>query len=165
MKTILKPLKQWTIFAALFFMASIVHAQTNSTLVLWHADGTQTRIELFKKPRIYFETWDDSIHIYSDVLDLRYPSANVLKFTYEDVPVPTTIQSLGMASTYHQEGENIYFDRNISPEKIVLYNSNGVSVPVRMRQTERGITLSLSDVPSGVYILSVNGKTSKFMKR
>ncbi len=161
MKTILKPLKQWTIFAALFFMASIVHAQKNSTLVLWHADGTQTRIELFKKPQVTFD--GDMICFNSPILNVQYPASDVLKFTYEGLT--TAINSPQAAVSYRQDGERILFDSSVKPSSIALYTADGARVPVSLQPTSQGAVLSLSGIPSGVYFLSVNGKTSKFMKR
>ena len=52
-----------------------------------------------------------------------------------------------------------------STSKVAVYNSNGIRVPARLSAAGDGVTLSLSSIPQGVYILSVNGKTSKFMKR
>lgn len=163
-----------TMALALFIGTAIVtYAQEQSTLVIWHADGTKTRVELSKKPEIYFGNsyWDGedyqdekSVFFYSDVMYLRYPATNVLKFTYEKTP-STDINAPQDGTTYRKEGEHIYFDESVTPDKIALYSSNGVKVPVQIQQTERGFSLSLSGIPSGVYMLSVNGKTSKFVKK
>lgn len=147
--------------ALLLGSASILRAQENSTLVLWHADGTQTRIELFKQPRVTFG--DGTVDIISPVLSESYPAANVLKFTYEGQG--TGISDAQADQPYSSDGERILFDPKVSPDQIALYTSDGVRVPVRIRQTSRGAVLPLSSVPTGVYMLSVNGKTSKFVKR
>lgn len=175
MKTFYLTFMRMMALALLVGATSHVHAQEQSTLVIWHADGTKTRVELSKKPEIYFSNhyWDGekyqdekSVFFYlsSEELDLRYPATNVLKFTYEKTP-STDINAPQDGTTYRKEGERIYFDESVTPDKIALYSSNGVKVPVQIQQTERGFSLSLSGIPSGVYMLSVNGKTSKFVKK
>lgn len=167
MKTFPKALRHW--MTMVFFLCPVVtiYAQEQATLVLWHADGTKTRVELFKQSKIYFSTMDgkDIVDVYAETanIHLDFPADNVLKVTYENTPV-TGITAPALSASYRQEGERIYFDSSVSSEKIALYNSSGVSVPIHVQQTEQGMVLSLSSIPSGVYILSVNGKTSKFVK-
>ena len=161
MKTFPHLLEKWIILAFLFFTASIIHAQKNSTLVLWHADGTQTRIELFKKPQVTFD--GDMICFNSPVLNVQYPASDVLKFTYEGLT--TAINSPQAAMSYRQDGERILVDSSVKPSSIALYTADGARVPVSLQQSAQGAVLSLSGIPSGVYLLSVDGKTSKIMKR
>lgn len=161
MKTFPHSLEKWVILALQFITASIIHAQKNSTLVLWHADGTQTRIELLKQPQVTFD--GDMICFNSPVLNLQYPASNVLKFTYEGLT--TAISDPQAELSFHQDGERILFDSSVKPSSIALYTADGARVPVSLQSTANGAVLSLSGIPSGVYFLSVNGKTSKFMKR
>ncbi len=80
--------------------------QENSTLVLWHANGTQTRIELYKQPRVTFG--DGTVDILSPVLNQSYPAADVLKFTYEGNG--TGINDTKADQPYSSDGEHILFD-------------------------------------------------------
>lgn len=160
MKTCYLTLMRLMALAFLVGATVITHAQEQSTLVLWHADGTQTRIALYKKPQITFD--GEQVNITSPVLNLQYPSTNVLKFTYEGTS--SAIRAPKGDASYRQEGERIYFDKRVTSDKVALYTSGGVRVPVQLQQTERGLSLSLSSIPSGVYLLSINGKTSKIVK-
>jgi hypothetical protein len=161
MKTPMKILKPLVVLVLLFNMASLAHAQEQSTLVVWHADGTQTRIALYKKPQVTLD--GQTVSFKSPVLNLQYPASDVLKFTYEGTPA-TSVTSPQEETSYSCEGESIYFDPSVTADKVILYTSGGVRVPVQFQQTERGLSLSLSSIPSGVYLLSVDGKTSKFVK-
>ena len=46
-----------------------------------------------------------------------------------------------------------------------IYAVNGIRVPVSLQHSGSSAILPLSTIPSGVYVLSVNGRTSKFTKR
>lgn len=161
MKKSPKSLMRLMAFAVLFGTASLLHAQDNSTLVLWHANGTQTRIELYKQPRVTFG--DGTVDILSPVLNQSYPAADVLKFTYEGNG--TGISDAKADQPYSSDGERILFDASVRPDQIALYTSDGIRVPVRIQQTDRGAVLPLSAIPTGVYLLTAGSVTSKFVKR
>ena len=137
--------------------SSPCHAQT---LVLHHADGTTTDVELFTQPRIQFE--GDRVLITSSVLDMDYAKADILRFTYKG-----TTQAIGTplaeADVSREEGRLVF--HNVKPtDELALYRPNGVRVAVRFLRSGTDATLSLSQIPQGVYLLSVNGKTSKFTR-
>ena len=50
-------------------------------------------------------------------------------------------------------------------DKIAVYTANGIRVPARITRSGSTATLPLNTIPSGVYMLSVNGRTSKFTKK
>ncbi len=160
MRTYNQSLMRMIILAFLISTKAIIYAQEQSTLVLWHADGTQTRIALYKKPQITFQ--GENVNIISPVLNLQYPSTNVLKFTYEGKPSSVDIPKND--AYYHQEGECIVFDKSITSNEVALYTSSGTRIPIQIHETGRGLSLSLSNIPSGIYLLSIEGKTIKFAK-
>lgn len=161
MKTFYLTFMRMMALALLVGATSHVHAQEQSTLVIWHADGTKTRVALYTRPQVTFS--EETVSFKSSVLNLQYPASNVLKFTYEGTPA-TSINTPKEEILYRQDGEFLCFDPSVSTDKVCLYTSGGVRVPIQVQQTERGLSLSLSSIPSGVYLLSVDGKTSKFVK-
>ena len=145
-------------FLALLLVATGLRAQT---LVLHHADGTTTDVELYTQPQVKFQ--DDKVVITSTVLNMEYPKSDVLRFTYKG-------SSLGVSSpaaqaSVSQENGNLVFHGVKAIEKIAVYTASGIRVPVRLTRHGDSATLPLSAIPSGVYLLSVNGRTSKFTKR
>ena len=46
-------------------------------------------------------------------------------------------------------------------DKVAVYNASGIRVPVRLSVSGDDVSLPLSSIPSGVYVLSVNGRNSK----
>lgn len=137
-------------------------AQLESTaLVLWHADGTNTEIALFKRPNISFS--GGKVFVTSDVLNLEYDAADVVRFTYKGAT--TSISSVITEADYEYQGDCIVFQGIKGSDRVAIYNAAGVRVPVSLRTMGGGQVIQLSSLPAGVYILSVNAKSSKFTKR
>lgn len=130
------------------------------TLVLHHADGTTTDVELFTQPQVKFQ--DDKVLVTSTVLDMEYAKEDVLRFTYRGTPVSIS-QAKGKAD-YTREYGQLVFHGIKKTDAVAVYKPNGIRVPVRLTCTGSDAVLSLSQIPSGVYLLSVNGRTSKFTK-
>ncbi len=135
-------------------------AQTNATLVLWHADGTTTDVELYLRPRIEFS--GDKIFIMSTVLNMEFSKDDIVRFSYKGEG--TGIDSPRQDADYSQEGDRLVFHGISSTDQVSVYNTNGVRVPVRLSATSNGFALPLSALSKGIYLLNVNGKTSKYVR-
>ena len=130
-------------------------------LVLHHADGSTTDVELFLQPRIEFK--GDKVLITSMVLDMEYPKENILSFTYKGKE--SGIKPVRPDIKYSAENGRLVFHGIKSTDKVAVYSTNGVRIPVQItRSGGNDAVLQLSSIPSGVYLLNVNGKTSKFTK-
>lgn len=138
--------------------SSSLNAQS---LMLWHSDGTTTEVELYTLPQVKFE--GDKVLVISMVLNLEYDKSNVIRFTYKGkesgISVPKT------NSDMEQKDGQIIFHDVTSSDKVSVYKPNGIRVPVQLSFHGNMAVLSLSSVPSGVYLLNVNGRTSKFTKK
>lgn len=130
------------------------------TLVLWHSNGTTTDVELFTRPNVQFK--NNKVYVTSSVASLEYDKKDVVRFTYKGKN--TGIDSPSLNSDYSQKSGKIVFHDIKSTDKVTLYKTNGILVPVRFVIHDNSATLPLSSIPSGIYLLSVNGRTSKFTK-
>lgn len=137
------------------------NAQGNATLVLWHADGTTTDIALHLMPKVEFQ--DDMVRITSTILDMEYPKTDILRFTYKGGG--TGIEPPKTEAEYSREGDRIVFHGITSTDCVALYSSNGIRVPVHFTVSGDDLILPLTSIPQGVYVLSINGKNSKFTKQ
>ncbi len=148
-------------FITMLFTA-VMHlpAQSNATLVLWHADGTTTDVALYLMPKVEFS--GDKVRITSTVLDMEYPKENILRFSYKGSG--TGISSPKAEADYSREGDRIVFHGISTTDKVAIYTTNGIRVPAHLTAIGDGVMLSLSSIPQGVYVLSVNGRTSKFTR-
>ena len=130
-------------------------------LVLHHANGKTTDVELLTQPQVKFQ--NDKVLITSTILNMEYPKEDVLTFTFKGGTLG--IKSLKSNCNYSKENGQIVFHGVKSSEKIAVYNMKGIRIPVEIYRNGDTATLPLSAIPSGVYLLYVNGKTSKFTKQ
>lgn len=151
--------KLLTIFL-LLFTALTSMAQGNATLVLWHADGTTTDVALYLMPKVVFS--GHKVFITSSVLDMEYNKSDILRFSYKGSG--TGIATPKIEADYMKEGDRLIFHGITSTDKVAIYTTNGIRVPAHLTAAGDGMTLSLSSIPQGVYVLSVNGRTSKFTR-
>ena len=155
-------MKQKTLLPSLvlllvLFISNPAKAQT---LVLLHADGTTTDVQLYTQPQVKFQ--NNKVLITSSVLNMEYPKENILRFTYKGGSA--NISSPTEKASFSQQGEQLVFRGIKAEDKLAVYNTSGIRVPVTIKRDGDTATLPLSAIPSGVYLLNVNGKTSKFAK-
>ena len=117
-------------------------------------------MELYTQPQVRFQ--DDKVLITSTVLSMEYPKADVLRFTYKGGT--TGVANPSAKTDMSQQGNQLVFHGVNANDKVAVYTANGIRVPVKVRHQGNTATLPLSAIPSGVYLLSVNGRTSKFTK-
>lgn len=142
---------------ALLF-SNAVHAQK---LVLWHSNGSITEIELFTQPLVQFA--GDKVLVTSPVINLEYDKKDVVRFTYRDID--TGISTPSKETVIEQKDGQIVLRNVSSVDKVAVYKADGVKVPVQLSFSGGNAVLPLSQIPSGVYLFSVNGRTSKFTKK
>ena len=135
-------------------------AQTQA-LVLYHADGSTTDVELYTEPKITFSP--DKVFIKSSVLDMEYAAADVLRFSFKGRA--TGIDGVKAEADYEQTDGHIVFHGAGCADSVAVFKPNGVRMPVRLKQQGRDAVLPLSSVPAGVYLVTVKGKTSKFVRK
>ena len=137
-------------------------SQAQAVLHLWHADGTSTDVELYTQPKVLFQ--DNKVLVTSPILSLEYPKSDVLRFTYGNNGEGSKIDSPKADAEFSQQGEKLVFQGVKNPDEIAIYSTNGIRIPIQLNYSGSKATLSLSSIPSGVYLLSVNGKTTKFTR-
>ena len=135
--------------------------QSDVALVMWHPDGSTTDVELYTQPQVLFQ--NDSVFVTSPVADLKYAASDVLRFTYKGNG--TGIESPKMERNVTQENGQLVFNGVENMDDIALYTIDGMRVPVRLLQGDGNVFLPLNSIPKGMYVLNVNGKTSKFTKK
>ena len=154
--------KRKMIACLLFLLFGATSQASAQTLVLHHADGTSTDVELYLMPRIQFQ--NDKVLITSTVLDMELPKDNVLRFSYKGV-TGDGIQMPKKEADYTRENGQLVFHGIRQADKVAVYNANGIRIPVCLTRSGNDVTLPLAAIPSGVYVLSVNGRASKFTKQ
>ena len=145
-------------FIATSLVSLTIQAQT---LVLHHANGKTTDVALYTQPQVKFV--GDKVLITSTVLDMEYDKQDVLSFTYKGGTLG--ISNPTEKAKVSQENGQLVFHGIKSTDKIAVHTASGIRVPVRLQHSGSSATLPLAAIPSGAYLLTVNGRTSKFTKR
>lgn len=141
-----------------FLYPNLIKAQT-PTLVVWLADGTIADVELYTEPKVTFS--NDKLFIRSTILDIEYKATDVVRFTYKGKG--TGIDGVQAEADYEQHDGHIVFHGISATDKVAVYRPDGIRLPVRAEQQGSDTVLHLSAIPVGVYLINVNGRTSKFI--
>ncbi len=151
------------IFLVLLMVAlalpAIMKAQT-PTLVLHHADGKTSEVELYTMPRIQMTA--DKMIVTVQGSRQEFPKADVLRFTYKGVA--TGISTVKPETRYRVDEDRVTFYGISAANRISVYNSGGVQIPVRLAANGTEAVLSLASLSKGVYLVSINGRTFKFIR-
>lgn len=147
-------------FVVLLFTLFVRQHASAQTLVLHHRDGTITDIQLYTEPSVKFS--EEKIIVTSPVLNMEYPVHDILRFTYKDRD--TGILSPKIDQCFTREQDRLVFHNVKSMSDINIFTPRGVRQQVDFTQLGTDIMLFLSDIPSGIYLISVNGKSFKITK-
>ena len=152
------------LLAGILVLASLCCGQraTAQTLVLHHPGGATTDVELYTQPRIEFQ--GDRVLITSPVLNMDYAKDDILRFTYKGGGTVAVKDVKKQADCTQRDGQ-LVFHGITQQDKVAVYTANGLRLPVRITVSGTDAALSLNAIPKGVYLLSVNGRTSKFTKQ
>lgn len=145
----------------ILLMALFCSRMNAQSLVIWHSNGSSTEIELFNQPLVQFA--GDKVIVTSPVINFEYDKSDVVRFTYKDID--TKISTLEARTDIEQKDEQIVFHNVSSADKVSVYKADGIRVPVQLSFQGGNAVLPISSIPSGVYLLNVNGRTSKFTKK
>lgn len=147
-------------FIILWAVLAATYSQNVASLVVTLADGTTTSYELYTRPRVTFI--NDSVKIVSPTVFAEYLATNVLRFNYH--VAATAIEKTTAGSEFSRQGEYLVFGGNVSADDVKLFTANGMAVPVTLTATGGSLRLRVTSLQRGVYLVSINGKTFKFMK-
>ena len=139
--------------------SSLVSAE-NQKLVLHHADGTETEVELLARPKIQVQ--GDWFIVSSEIVNLTFAAGDILGFTYSGID-KTGIESL--EPDYRQEEGKLVFKGIKRTDKVSVYTIDGKQLPLAPTFVGSEAVLPLTSIKKGTYLLKVNERTIKFMKQ
>ena len=151
------------LMALLMLSATSAMADEPVMLNIHLADGTTQSIQLYTRPQVTFE--GDCVVFTSPVASFSYDAQQVLRFTYSGGNLPDKVSSPASQNLFRQQGEHILFDAKVKTSDIQLFTEDGKRLPANVQTANGRPSLSLKHLPAGAYVLSVNGQTSKVVKR
>jgi len=148
----------------LMFISIGTRAQNDSPrLVVWLKSGEKAYFDLNKLPETTFG--NGLLTIKSSTSTVSYQLTNVLRYTYENVQ-SSGIEGLPSAYAVQisEQGESVTF-RNLKPGTIVkLYSLGGVLLEQHTAEDSNPLTITLQNLPSGMYVVKAANETIKMLK-
>lgn len=149
MRKVLMPL-----FLLLF--SSMMLAQEYNNVVVTLTDGTSRTISLSEKPIVTIA--NGKLVIKTDMSTTEFDRANVARFNFvSDLVGIDEISSDD--NEVIKDGDNLYFSNLPEDSLIKIYTADGSLV--KSTTASGAYKISLADFSAGVYIVSVNGVSTK----
>lgn len=151
-------------FVLLAFLShSIVLANSVPKLVVHMENGVKFSYTLNERVKIKFR--DKEIAITSRNVEICYPLEKMIRFAYENVNTPTSID-LNTERPSVQIGKDALLFPNLKAGDVIAVYSTGGSLLMKKTIQHSGeYSFSLSGLYPNTYIVSVNELTYKFIKR
>ena len=130
-------------------------------LQIWQADGQVVTIALSEEPVTRYA--DGNLIITTTKTSITYPLEKVRKYTYVSADGISSLE--GMKSRLSQDGETLIFSGLSQGTEITMYSTSGLVLRKVKSGSQAKITVSVSDLPPGVYLVKVNSVTYKITKR
>ena len=145
----------------IFFVFALSVMADDMLLQIWQADGQVVIINLNEEPVTTYSEGNLIITTTKGVIS--YPLENVVKYTY--ISADGISSPEGMNTKFSQDGETLIFSGLTQGTEIAVYSSAGLVMHKVKAGIQSKTTVSISDLPPGVYLVKVNSATYKITKR
>lgn len=145
-------------------VAGRVVADEVTALVIHDYDGGRTVWIIGDRPKVTYSS--DSLLITSAGVEASYPLDDMWKFTFEQVEMESTAIAAPSAETlaFSYNGDMVIVSNLVSGSLVRVFTPGGILIKSERPSTDSWI-FQFSDIPSGIYIVDVNGKSFKISKR
>ena len=145
----------------LALLCAVVQVAWSQTLLIWDESSVLQKVDLKKKPVVTL--FDDKFVVDGEGISLEYGITDVRRFTYEGLK--NDIDNAETQPVVRQYDDRIVLCGVKSEDVVSLHMLDGKNVPVKLVPQGSDMVLRLNDLPAGVYLLTVNGRTTKLMKK
>lgn len=135
--------------------------ESRSYLVVWAKDGTQVAYDFKEKPIVTFS--DNYLVITSESSQVSYNLGDYDHFSFEN-EIPTDISSLDVNGNISIEDDHLVFPGIKSGTRLKIYTLNGTIIYDKQINVNGNYTLSISNMPKGMYIVAI-GKLAYKLKK
>lgn len=150
-------------FLTLFFLFVFAHFMMADDMILqiWQSDGKVVNIDLNEQPVTTY--LDGNLIITTTNTVITYPLEKVAKYTYVTADGISNLENL--RTKFSRDGETLIFTGLEQGTEISVYASSGQMMLRTKAGHQAKTTVSVSDLPPGVYLVKVNSITYKITKR
>lgn len=150
----------------LFFLIAAVTALMASAddwvLQVWQTDGQVLKIKLEDEPTTSYV--DGQLVITTLTNTVSFPLENVRRYTYAEYPSGLDMQKVANI-TFSNDGETITFTGLKPNTEVALYNVAGQMLRRVVADGSSRVSMTVSDLIMGVYIVKADNVTYKITKR
>lgn len=132
-------------------------------LMLELTDGSRVAYYLETRPKVSF-SGTDLVLSASDV-EVSYPFDKVRKYTFEMADPSSVSSPSGDGSSVQVLAEGVRFSGLPAGSEVAVYTADGRKVSSLRADADGGCRVSLSTMPTGVYVISYGMCNLKMMKR
>ena len=134
----------------------------SQTLVIWQKDGSKLYYSLDDLPKTTFTT--DDLVITTNNATISYPLSKIQRYTYEKGSLGiNNIKADGVVISHHHDVITI---PGLPKGKLIqIYSIDGKLLLSKQSDGSSRQVLSLSQFPTGVYMIKAETVNYKFMKR
>lgn len=150
-----------TIIALLCGVCLVNASNSAMHLVVWGDDGAKVTYALSESPTILFSETTLTIEVRNAKID--YDLNNVDKITYEAIESSKIEELISDESIVNGNFINVSAPSNDC--LIAIYDVKGTLVYSRKIPKNEDYFFSLSDLSQGAYIVNINGKTYKLVRK
>ena len=156
-------MKTKLLLITLLFSLTCTANKNASNLVLLAKDGTKAVFVLSDEPKVFFS--GNNIIIKNRGIESYYSLTEIASFYYEEA-VSTPVNEINANDNlFRIDGESIIFSQLKANSKLSIASPNGTILLQKTVNKDGYYTFPLSDLKSGIYIISINGTTCKILKR
>lgn len=148
------------LLSAFALFGCLAASAADEALNLTMKDGSVHSFVLAEKPVITMG--DGKLNVATDKATATYDLHEVSHYVFGEAS--TGIKGVGASAGVARQGDNIVF-RGVKADRVAVSTLGGAAVSAAVSATEDGTSVSLSNLPSGVYIIKVAGTTVKVSKK
>lgn len=157
-------MKTKTILFFSILLLAVLYSGSSSAqrLVIWQKDGSKVNFDLNERPKTTF-TAEDLI-ITTATAAISYPLAIIQRYTYEGGALSVqNVKADGIRISH--KGDNVIVKGLTNGKSITVYSIDGKQLKTKRSDGSDCFTLSLANLPLGVYMIKADEITYKILKR
>lgn len=155
-------MKKLFLLLSIFLISAVAYAQKEKALSLSMHDGTSVSFFLKNKPLVTFD--GDYMEIVAETSQVKVKRSDVAEIKFLDEEDNTGIDETTVSETIGIGNEYVFVgDLQVGCSVRVL-SVDGRLVIDEAADENGSVTISLSALPAGIYILNYNNTTIKFIR-
>ena len=131
-------------------------------LIIWQKDGSKVSYKLDDKPKTTFTT--DELVITTTTATISFPLSQIQRYTYDNLKTNVdNVKVKGISISQH--GDIVIVKGLEKGNSVIVCSVDGKQLMAKKSDGSDSLTLSLSKLSAGVFVIKANEVTYKFSKR